>query len=126
AAGVRGRDADDGADADRDGAVRIAGPADRDKEQTRQDQRGNGHARDRVRRGADETGDPRRHGDEEKPENDDEDGRQEIPLSRHPWREREKEREQERSAEYEDRRNVALGPQLRAGAGSGSKVLQAF
>ena len=44
------------------GRVDVAGPAERDEDQAGQDQRRDRHARDRVRRGADEAGDARRHG----------------------------------------------------------------
>ena len=50
-AGVRRGDADDGADAERDRPVDVAGPAERDEHQARDDQRRDGHARDRIRRG---------------------------------------------------------------------------
>ena len=75
AAGVRGRDADDGADAERDRRVAVAGPAERDEDQAGEDQRRDRHARNRVRRGADEAGDARRHRDEEEPEDDDRESR---------------------------------------------------
>ena len=118
AAGLGGRDADDRADAERDRPVGVAGPAERDEHQAGEDQRRDGHPRDRVRRGADEAGDARRHGDEEEPEDDDQDRRQEIALHRHLRRDREEDREQQRSAEHEGGRQVALGAQRRRRAGA--------
>src|SRR5207237_314154 len=82
--------AHDRADAERDRPVGVAGPAERDEQQAREDQRRDGHARDRIRRGADEARDARRDGDEEKTEDDDEDRREEVALRRHPRRDRQK------------------------------------
>ena len=74
-AGVGGGDADDGADRQRHRRVDVAGPAERHEDQAGDDQRRDRHARDRVRRRADEAGDARRHGGEEEAEDDDEDRR---------------------------------------------------
>src|SRR5262249_25328276 len=62
--GIRRRDTDHRTDAEGDGPVLVARPANRDKQQAGEDERRDRHPRDRVRRRADEAGDTRRYGDE--------------------------------------------------------------
>ena len=113
AAGVGGRDADDRADADARRA-RSASPVQPSatKIGAGQDQRRDRHARDRVRRGADEAGDARRDGHEEEAEDDDEQRREEVALRRHASaRSPGTTPSSERAAEHDDQREVALGAQ---------------
>ena len=48
-AGIGGGDADDGADADGHRAISVAGPAEKDEQETGEDQRRDGHSGNRVR-----------------------------------------------------------------------------
>ena len=91
-AGVGRGDADHGADAERDRSVGVAGPAERDEQQAREDQRGDRHAGDRVRRRSDQPGDARRDDREEESEDDDQHGREHVALERHPRRDRQEQR----------------------------------
>ena len=116
AAGVGRGNADDGADADRDRAVGFAGPAERDKQQAREDQRRDRHPRNRIGRRADEARDARRDRDEQKPEHDDQNRREEIALHRHLRRQGEEDGEEQRPDEHEHGRDVALGAERRRAA----------
>ncbi len=74
-AGVRGGDADHRPHAQRHRLVDVGRPAQADEDQAGPHQRRDGHARDRVRRRADEADDPAGDGDEEEPEDDDQEPR---------------------------------------------------
>ncbi len=109
-AGVRRGDADDRADAERDGRVDVARPAQRHEQQAGQDQRGDRHARDRIGRRADETGDARRDRREEEPEDERSAPRRgRCPGVGRPGVDGQEDRQQQRAAEHDGHRNVALG-----------------
>ncbi len=79
---VGGRDADDRADAQRDGLVDVPRAAERHEDHARRHDRRDRHAGDRVRRGPDDPDDAGRHRDEEEPEHDHEEAHDERARER--------------------------------------------
>ena len=96
-AGNRRGDADHRADAERDRRVVVADPADADEDRAGQDQRGDRHARDRVRRVADEARDAGRDRHEEEAEQHHEDGGQDVALRGRPGSDDEEDGQQDAS-----------------------------
>ena len=107
------------------GAYSVARPAERDEQQTGQDQRRDRHARDRIRRRSDQAGDARRDGREEEPEDDDQHGREDVALERHARRDRQEQGEQQRTDEHDAHRRSRARCAAPRAATPAAEVLQA-
>src|SRR5882762_1479140 len=125
-AGVRGGNADDGADAYGDRGIHVACPSERHEEQARQDQRGDGHAGNRVRRGADQTGDARRDGREEEAEDQNQDCGERVAEGRQTRDDRQEDPQQQRSADDHGHRDITFGAHPGGTAGAGGEVAHPF
>src|SRR6266699_1886658 len=105
---VRGRHRDDGGDGDRLHAVVHAGPADRDEDEAGAQQRGDRHAGDRVRGGADLAADARGYGGEEEPEDHDQGRADQVDAELR--QQGEDDGERDGAADGERDRKIVLGP----------------